>query len=1515
MMKTKLLSSTLVLTLLWQTLYIPQLYAQPIEDSYSTQSQEYQAEMEDFISDLSSQGRTLWKEMEDFELMLNGSEEELTEVNDLILASEKFNSRLSRQKKNDQGFSVLNFMRMLYLNEDKDGKYSGFLTKGFNHPYNFSIPFEHEVFQTLIDKALAVQQLFANYISTRSISDEEKSQLALYYTIKIYANMEAFFAFFADDKKNENKRIQILNQLRPSIPSGIISDDLKEVMESNLGIKVYPATSTAYSQYYSPNYILGYTPKQRLKAQISALLSVPSSQFYLKAARAQTIENMLYQLYTYNSILGDTSPIQIPSSCREKLGNNFPSTINFDLPSKEEQKELINALLFENGHIFYENADETDPMYEAYKQYYMEYAPADLYYGGFAGLMPHEEYFASQAALGLKAYDENLFRPKLGDAAELHWFEPVIDDIAHFNQIMGGKFQQVQYVLQQHKTWSFPENPPEGAMAYYVQMQETYNQLELLIKNLVTSEELTNTENIYDLTGLNQYLVNKMNEAKATYWEEIVPEKVIEEAQARKIYIEMPKFHSSDSWKKWALTNLMIFMENHLDADPDTYEGYQALGAVVMACNYSPNPKPPVCLEAGESRFSAKKGDAKYQQARQIMTRAIDYLAPAGSNGDYLGRVLMDYQTLSANYPFFQRLWSYIQGARIFPESVTDEWEYLASQMAENPWASLRLTHLMLLNDFETQEEKYPTSRTEHSVGEFKYTTIQENAQAQELGLYNYKTQEDYKEIAKILGIDQTLQPFHANRLLSMKERKAFWKNLADQYNESNFYLFNAVNQQQDKQYYELLRIVNDAPLFSPESVGDLVALTGNNISRDNMYDELAKVYDSEEYDLIGEYRQMYEVASNPDRVNELYRLAQEHFEKHGIESAREVKSQFLDLESKLKAPIYHQMLKEAAFVQKQKVRQNMETLCSYNEKDSRDDFSDLYVATTKAQTQIASAYSVELPKPVKAVAERMSDDDWAAFWWGMATMICLISFPLTGGASALLAPMLIGAAGFTGGFIAAAGLGLGALVASGLAIHYEGTHVDDANERIATRQQFQDLGNVNPDDNDDIRHSRFWMLLEIACVSQLIGQALRSVQFAARAFKAIGRETFKGLTKAAKLAKYRNIGRQIMTLTSKKILETYRPLKKFGKDWLAHAQNMLKIQLFAQVRETSTVASINRNFARTLSKYFDDSAQQFLYQLTRYQPKNSIAKLSRKVNLLQAQVDAGRNTFGTAVRNLVSHQTTVQRLERLTQQLDLAKTQQHNFNRLFKQVKNLADQGGDLGEFILKHADEISEVTPHLKGKPSEMLYHVFYEGMPPENTRLPILRQLRGTAPGLSTMNDRLLMQRIVSARNYLIAESRITEAGKLLGLGQGNPTKFKLRQIFDEIIDSAIENGDDAFSLLTKKVKLDDDQAKAVIQYFKTSRDPAKKLSSIAKMTPDEFSSLLKAGDAKVIAAFNNTPSNLLYSLEITRETSHNVIQALSKQGKMTLDKFEKMLNALRIRAISTDPKLLPEVMHLI
>jgi hypothetical protein len=826
---------------------------------------------------------------------------------------------------------------------------------------------------------------------------------------------------------------KFFEKLLPKIPGDLFASDSSLTKERSmplleaLGIRETGSPDIAACEMPDEAGIrLQMDPQFWLLKDATATGAAQTKENYTRALKQMTLAMILAQMEHHKQLMGNTTPIQIPEACRNRLDGDLPDKVPVRSLNEKQLEDRFEAMMEANG------LSQLSPEYEH------AFATQDLgdpKSKGFLGYSPFEKLHAAEAALGTKSI-------------AIRHAEPSIEDRDSFDKLVElrgpnlvAKIQKLNPLVsttpdRPAMSNSYPAyRPPPPPSEADVERRNKKIEADMeSLSGLIQTEDDART-----LGPVPKALVARMDRAGATDWREVVPGPVKKKLESTEVKLPFPPAISPPAYRTWAIRQLAAFLESavpRLEAIEAKAKARQKLSPeemefqikAIRACEaegqFSPRPGPR-CFTNPANPWPASAF------LKDSLTRVRSGKLTERSSGDLSGPLKQEeIQVIEKN---LTHLWTEFQDD--IPGARMNEWEFLGSQVGSNPYAGLRL---------ETMIQKHDAERS----GDRKSAALIEGVQTE-------------------FGVDSPTVPFLANRKFSRSDRKKLWTSIRDSHDSANANLFTQRGwgewRDEGVRYYEQMeKLASTRTLDRTEAMSAARACHLDvKIGQKEPYStELDQILKSDEAEKAALLKQIYAARGKPAEQDKLFEKYASEYGADERNAGQEARKALLDADLQLKKPLYRRLIQRAANQRHAELSAALTDLCNLKPDDHKK-FKQLVLSTMKAQDKLNEQLGLQaMPESVKEELDRWSKEDKKEL------ALSGVALGLFVGASLLL---MVSTAGMATPAVAAGATAISAAMAVGS--FYVGgvtipkmwlNELPDAEARARYAQAFEDLRLTN---------------------------------------------------------------------------------------------------------------------------------------------------------------------------------------------------------------------------------------------------------------------------------------------------------------------------------------------------------------------------------------------------------------------------------------------------------------------
>lgn len=1369
-------------------------------------------------------------------------------------------------------------------------------------------------------EALFLMGEVRKYLTDDSLSKDDRVGLLVEFLGSVSLPMRDLVTVLRAYTPLEYDGKYFYESLLPEFSGSLIEDEIsKDLIESGPNKMVENFYLEVESRGWG-KIGLRYNPNDVIARDIVALLNAPTAKNYTRASKWMTLQMMLTQVATYDAMMGIEKPIEVPKSCQNHLNGDLPEEIKMQYSAKDGEG-LLNRILADHGLIYSEG--NTD-----YTEFYYDLENKDPMKESYSGLMPFETYKAAMQDV----YDSE-------GKSGLGVLNATLDDYQNFTEVVEILRPKALNVFQNDHSWVF------GLIDFE---DEIYKGANLFNKVLAqpestevyeyTTEEGSTVEIDHVAQNLSTFLVELMQRHKVNHWDKLISGDLKSKLEKTNVRIKFPSLYGATAWRMWALRELENFANT---VDTKDIAVSRAFDKAYISVNHKLNPSRKI-----EDRVNALKS----------------YLNELKVSDEFVPTRRLNTEVHRRGYRLLERLWtelvlktSYLEKAKV------TEFDYLSGQMQNgNPWARLRLSYLVLMNELEfiTLEEKPSYSKVSNE--EYSETSLK-SCLSKDISDLRGRL----NKAAKKMGLNNPLEPGYANLAIKDKEREQVFSTVIDKASP----LFKQLNTS-GKPFYQDLEEVTYTTLLSKEDVEKFVEEKLPAGLHDMAWEGIEDFLETDEADVGRFFTDLYRLKGNPEKQMEYFEQYSQDF---GIDNSYDVKRTFLVMDNNIKTHVLKSLLRSSANLRKVKIMQEMETLCNIEPND-QESFKTLFYTTSKAQNQLnqltgAPTIPNDVMEKINGKLSQMSAEETKDMWLGIGAGVLGVAAMLIGGACT----------GLTGGICAPLGVAMMGAGASAMTMQASlvtrefsrKQHADLNTEKVKT---FEELGFANIGASDNVSRYWFWTIFEAASIIPLIGITARSVRVGTKMTYLFAENTLKsGLRQGIKVTG-RSSGtvyseadvafsrlvlgfnspvaqaKSVVNAVGKSSIALKNALLNVGKQGInpkvisraiKRIRNLHKlyrqgrISLVAMTRKIGkvifgvqgvaktyvskvvvqeTVDGIDKQTAKTVAEYFGNNPKGFHFLMSKYAksvPKaiKSMERYEKGTSLL------GKITLLPWARNGI----------RSLRSSHLKKFGE-SILRIEKEAAELVAKNGDLEAYILKNVDELTDIFKDIPVKGvREFAYMFFIQGGPHLGKSLSSI-SARGVNRATYWASNGLVMRKFFNARSRLIYEGAKSQAKSILGLSTYVSAETALesfKSFQSSVANAALKAGDDAGAeILQQYAKLEDRLVKEIHLVVKKYLDSSKLiqlkdgivggrkrlLSGVTQLDEAALKKIIFSPESEQekalgVIIWSILPVENLFKLDEMGDVAHRVIRELANYENV--GEYEKLLNAFKVLVIKRDP----------
>ncbi len=1312
-------------------------------------------------------------------------------------------------------------------------------------------------------EAGAFLKTVSSHVSNEGIDSADRAALLAEYVENVVLPIRDVVIIKRSYLPKEDDGRIFYESLQPALTPNFV----KGLEQNELGLITQgpnPGSSPFYMEIRPTDrglYQLSFSETDIIRRDVITLLKAPTAKNYVTALKWMTLHMMLSQVYLYDTLLGNRADLAIPNACQTHFNGNLPAKFKFTYEEGVGENFLENILA--SHGLTYKDDDMS------YLEYYLENVSKDPTQEGYSGLVPFENY-------------KNALRsaePSAGAALEPHF-----DDIAHYKTIMSFKIGEAQSVFRGKVKG---QNVTYAGFDIFQKMLGEYPADEVA----EIPQKEGEPKQIYPgKQNLSPYLLEVMQANGIIDSAELITERMKKKFVGKTVNIDFPSMYSSPVWRDWSLRMLADKIHENESAPVNS-----ALYKVVQnAC-------------AMTTRRTAEFSKICFQG--NVLENLSGFMSEFRSGDKYVPTRRLEEGKFKEMYPFFGYIWTSMRDTlKILPEAKPFELNFLTDQLsAGNPWARLKFSYMVALDQIEHQEEgTLPQYDTKNY-----FSKVNDQVMCK---MNNFSVQYNtLVRAGKILGLDKPLSYNHAGRLLSSKEKTQVWRNIVDDIQQKNAQLFSVKSKGQT--YYQTAENISYKTILTEQAA----LSTGTTLSQKAISD-VKSVSKTTEAQLGSFFLKLYNL-KDPIKQQALF----EEFSKvNGIDSAYSLKMNFLALDDAYKKPIYKDLLKQAAQTRKLQILSELDRFCKMDINDEKE-FKNIFYSTTKAQNDLNQMAGLPgVPQDVMSKISEMTASEWRDMWWGIGSGVAGMAALVVGGACTTL----------TGGICAPLGgaMAVAGLASLGIQVKLTSNELGRKAEADISEKQvkvMEDLGFANTGSSDEVHRSYAWAAFEAISIFPLIGIATRSLSLGPKLVYASTSSMMRKTGKVSFKAAAKSVAQEEEVRTAHYLLGFSNVKKNAGLDAKtleAASTKISKIRKLYTSGEISMETMMSRIGAvlAPIKRAKLAAAKTIKAEVGRVTVKESKEQIDRQAAIMMANYfgDNPREMLrliqgysGEKLNKALKVMSEVQAVDRVGNRIPVFggikdwylrmrnESLARNSAKILRIEKELAAMGsrpGELQAYINKNIEDVTDIFIDIPLKKREIPYFVFVQGMPEFNF-------YKGRkVPLLSMMSEGQTLKRIVTARARLVHESYKAQAR----------SAFKLKRYVKS------ETTFDAFKAFQMSVaemanrKVGKESARVMSEYRALEDQLMKKLygkftAGGQKMEYKKFKELVMnptsiKDKATSEAIWESVPADELLGMKEVGEFAHKAVQELSKYSD--IDSFERYLSALKVLTINRNTAVL-------
>ena len=705
-------------------------------------------------------------------------------------------------------------------------------------------------------------------------------------------------------------------------------------------------------------------------------------EFFAEASRLTTLQLMLSQAHFYREINDDATPLEIGAlapACREKY-EELPSTIRFEIASREERFLNMEMFLANNGLVFSESEFLKE---DDYASFFLSAQGRDPLKGYLTGMLPFHQLRVAQQG---KRYTQ-------GEDVGADWSDasspekspgwgdlgvPSFDDVEHFMDVFQPLLQEASRELQQEDAEEFQKivsilPPPSGREPQYGEAG-----FDAYVEALSWS-------------GITPYLRDKLKSfgRSKEQWILAIPPDVFHQLAKNEIKMEFPPFYGPEPYKQWAL-RLMSKVLARDGAGP---------GLLTYMCRpqsrvFATSSGGPANNDYGP-RFSEELC-ARFGSNDDLLASLASRLAPFEERGPFVPPTLSYSQNLRESWGDLRELWRHMMDSGLLVDvpgessPIFNELSFLSAQYGVNPWVVTRIS--VLVADWELRNGRY----VPHIIAQEKPGLVPKKAVPRGRGSTSSAEQKAFAAKSRLAAalqkiplsdLKRPLRPMYANTLYargdegwklwkSQDEKGYFrlWDKIEQRYHDSNAHIFK-IRAHGSWDHYSFLERLETQSLLTRKDVESTIRnfrleSEGSNPTEMN---ELLAIADQGED--AARFAVIKRIMDSPGRFEEHQRILDDYLTTQGREEdfddPNDVKLTFLKRDATYKYPLMTQIMKIAARKRSVELERGLQELCRLDPSDE-EDWDNLMSMTAHTQQAFNAAFGMDgIPPEVMKFYDR----------------------------------------------------------------------------------------------------------------------------------------------------------------------------------------------------------------------------------------------------------------------------------------------------------------------------------------------------------------------------------------------------------------------------------------------------------------------------------------------------------------------------------------------------------------
>ncbi|MCO4792066.1 MAG: hypothetical protein KC493_00020 [Bacteriovoracaceae bacterium] len=1151
---------------------------------------------------------------------------------------EKFQELMSKLKTNACGQFVYTFDPETPAEEmeeckpkHQDGIFDKLITKTMDDEEAEKEPEVFKVMDPVVrrlhKKAEFLMEEVRKYLSDDDFDEEERKSLLVEYLSSVALPMRDLIIVKRAYMPNEYDGAHYYNSLLPEIPTRIFPKDDLEIRDK-ITMGKDPSSDPFFIEMDDQAWgrtQLRYNETQVLSRDILTLTKAPVKRNYIRALKWMTLHMMLNQIYIYEAMLGNDRPVNIPKSCQNHFNADLPDSFTFKFQEGQGESYMDN-ILQSQGLAIDDNGQ--------YFEYYMNNVDLDPTKNGYSGLMPFQEY--KNAKQGLKKKSGPL--------------SPAVDDITHFDRVLSMKLPEANKVFKGEKT--------TGSRGKKKKKSITYKGAELWDKIIRTPEDGKVYEIIIDdehksmvdpkRQNLSIYLAELIQRKGAIHFEDIISDSLKSKLENRRVSIDLPSLYGSATWRSWGLQRIQEVLETKIDSNDSNFKNI-----IRNRCrgNKLCDTNPLKSVENLSVFLSEFTKPGKFTPIRRLKESGLEGV-----------------------YPILSGIWKDLRDKTdLLDVARPKEMDFIVSQMkAHNPWARVRLGYLIAMDELEHFRDGHQPTYSRHAR---RGRVMDSNSRCYYSNVGGQITR--LKDAATKLGINQQIVPSHATNILDKDEKEFIWNDILESTNEGNSRLFTVVASD-GSEYYSHLENLSYQTVLTKNSLDKTISkmpVRLNDKDRENI-DQVLKSPMAKHGEF---FLELYKERGNPEKQKAMF---EKFSEENGIDNEFLVKLNFLSLDNDLKKPLFHSLIRQAAYKRKMSIVDNLNEFCDL-EPTNHARFKALFYSTTKAQSKLNQMAGLPgVPEKILDYMNSMSPEEWTDLKLGLGAGLLGVGAILIGSACA----------GITGGLCAPLsvvmiGAGVKAL---DMQMELVGRELDrklDADDLERQVKNMEGLGFTDKGSASQVSRSWFWTAFEVVSLIPMIGVVSRSASVGTKLAVVSGKHMIQRTGKVAFKQAAKRVLQEADVKLARYVLGFDSLASDFGLRTAARAGGKPAADAAADLTARLAKAGVpKQEVAKTITGY---KKVMFLFSKGRLSTDGMIKAVGKLLHPFKVALRGTRNAISREVGRVVVNES-VQTIDKQTAKI-VSEYFGHNAKGFHKVFKSFSGKRLDKA---VKAWDKVKDVT-----------------------------------------------------------------------------------------------------------------------------------------------------------------------------------------------------------------------------